>query len=309
MSLQTDVMLPVTTAGLMYPTLNTLIHQIAMPNLVARGFFQTYTLTTGNSITFPKQSGSTGAVVDQIAEGAEIPIDVTPYEATTVVPKKYGLGFVVTRETIEDAMVPVVQDQLARIAIRVANKIDKDCIDAIDAGATSSVTATGKSLATDGTEFVMSGSGGPGLGMYDIIDAKAEVEAYNYVPDTLLVHPSVKKFVERLPHFTALQYYGEPKMQEGWLATPGKFGEILGLDAFCSTNCPTGSAYVLSRGKTSNILGQYSPMGFFVERRPITTAIKPLEERDSIGIYVTTRYGVVVLEGKTICKIIKINSS
>jgi len=309
MSLQESILLPVTTAGIMYPALHTLIHQIAMPNMVSRTFFQQYSLTASNSITFPKQSGSTGAVVDQISEGAEIPLDVTPYSATTVVPKKFGQGFVITRETIEDTLVPVVQDQLARISIRVANKVDKDCISAIGAGATSSVTASGKSLATDGTEFVMSGSGGPGLGMYDIIDGKASIEAYSYIPDTLLVHPNVKKFVERLPHFTALQYYGQPKMQEGFIAVPGKFGDILGLDAYSSTNCPTGSAYVLSRGRTGNILGQYSPMGYFVERRPLTTAVKPLEERDSIGVYVTTRYGVTVLEGKTIAKIISINSS
>lgn len=203
----------------------------------------------------------------------------------------------------------MVQDQIARISIRVANKIDADCIAAIHAGATSSITAAGRSLAIDGTEFVMSGSGGPCLGMYDIIDGKADVEQYNYIPDTLLVHPNVKKCVERLPHFTGLQFYGQPRMQTGFIAVPGKFGDILGLDAYASTNCPTGSAYVLARGRTGNILSQYSPMGYFVERRSLTTAIKPLEERDSIGVYVTTRYGIVVLEGKTICKIININSS
>ena len=102
-------------------------------------------------------------------------------------------------------------------------------------------------------------------------------------------------------------------MQEGQLAAPGLFGEILGLDAFSSINIPgftrnyTGTyaaaqprAIIASRGRTSNILGQYSPLGFFVERRPLTTAVKPLEERDSIGIYVTIRYAPVVVQGKTI---------
>jgi len=57
-------------------------------NMVARSFFQPYTLTASNSITFPKQSGSPGAVVDEVAEGAGIPLDVTAYTSTTVVPKK-----------------------------------------------------------------------------------------------------------------------------------------------------------------------------------------------------------------------------
>jgi hypothetical protein len=193
--------------------------------------------------------------------------------------------------------------------LRFANKIDKDCISAISAGTGSSVTSTGKSLAFDGTEFVISGSGGPGIGTYDIINAKAQVEQYNYMPDTLLVHPLAKTHIEKLPHFTSLMHYGEPVLQEGLMQVPGKFGDIMGLDAFSSTNCPTGSAYVLSRGKTSNIMGQYSPMGMFVERRPITTGIKSLEERDSVGVYITARYSPVVLQGNTICAIAGINVS
>jgi len=45
----------------------------------------------------------------------------------------------------------------------------------------------------------------------------------------------------------------------------------------------------------------------FVERRPITTAIKPLEERDSMGIFITMRYGVTVLKGETATAINAIN--
>ena len=257
---------------------------------------------------------------------------------------------------IEDSLIPnignftngkVQQDQLVRSALRFANKIErkskkgfhrlnKDCISVIGTGTGSSVVASGKSLAFDGTEFVISGSGGPGIGTYDLINGKAQIEQYNYMPDTLLVHPLQKAHIEKLPHFTSLMHYGEPILQEGLIAVPGKFGDILGLDAYASINCPTGSAYVLSRGRTTNILGQYSPMGMFVEifeseqskedriklisekeevpdsklhRRPITTGIKALEERDSVGVYITARYSPVVLRGETICAIAGINVS
>jgi len=277
--------------------------------MVARQFLMNYSLTASNSITFPKQSGSPAAVVNQVAEGAEFPMDVTAYSAVNVVPYKVAHGFIITRETIEDSLIPIQQDQLARAALRVANKVDKDCISVIQAGRSGSTAATGKSLALNGTEFVLSGSGGLGIGMYDIIAGKALIENNNYMPDSLLVHPRAKVFIERLPHFTAQYSYGEPRMQTGFIATPGKFGDILGLDAYASTNCPTGSAFVLSRGKTTNILGQYSPLGFFVERRPITTAIKPLEERDSIGIYVSMRYAPAVIRGEAACEITGINVS
>jgi len=146
MSLQREILSPVTTAGLLYPALHTLVVQIAMPNeneeeeslfsgnMVSRSFFQPYTLTASNSITFPKQSGSPGAVVDEVAEGAGIPLDVTAYSSTNVVPKKnvknifrqIGHGFVITREMIEDSLIPIQQDQLVRASLRVANKIDRD---------------------------------------------------------------------------------------------------------------------------------------------------------------------------------------
>lgn len=309
MSIQREILSPVTTAGMLYPALSQQIVQVAMPNMVAKQFFQPFTLSMSNSVTFPKQKGTAAAVVQKIGEGAEIPLDVTPYEQVNVVPYKIAHGFVITKETIEDSLIPVQQDQLVRAALRFANKVDIDCISAIAAGTGSTIAATGKSLFYSGTEAVISGSGGPGLGSYDIIDAKAKIEAYNFMPDSLLINPLAKTYIEKLPMFTSLEQYGQPKLQEGYMQVPGKFGTILGLDCYSSTNCPTGSAFVLSTGKTSNILGQYSPLGYFVERRAMTTGVKALEERDSVGVYITQRYAPVVLQGQTICSITGINVS
>lgn len=308
MSLQREILTPVTTAGMLYPALFTQISQIAMPNMVARNFYMPFNLTASNSVTFPKQKGSVAAVVQRIAEGAEIPLDVTPYEQVNVVPYKIAHGFVISKETIEDSLIPIQQDQLVRAALRFANKVDIDCINAIAAGTGSSVAATGKSLGYTGTEFVISGSGNVGLGQYDLIAAKAKIETNNYIPDTLLCHPLVKTYIEKLPHYSSLEQYGQPINMQGMMQVPGQFGTIAGLDCFSSTNCPTGSVYVLSRGKSANILGQYSPMGMFVERRPMTTGVKPLEERDSVGVYITARYAPVVLRGETICAITGIST-
>jgi len=48
------------------------LDSIIYANFPAKSFFQPYVLTASNSVTFPKQSGSPGAVVDEVAEGAEI---------------------------------------------------------------------------------------------------------------------------------------------------------------------------------------------------------------------------------------------
>ena len=85
-----------------------------------------YSLTASNSITFPKQNGETAAVVQKVAEGVEIPLDVTAYTSVNVVPYKIAHGFIITKEMIEDSLIPIQQDQLVRSALRFANKIDRD---------------------------------------------------------------------------------------------------------------------------------------------------------------------------------------
>ena len=303
MSFTREILSPVTTAGIMYPALHTQVVRVAMPNMVARQFLIPWTLTASNSVTIPKEQGSAGAVINELAEGQEIILDVTPYTSVNVVPKKIGHGFIITKETIEDALIPVQQLQLTRAALRAANKIDQDCITTINAGVAHSVTASGKSLGFNGQEFVVSGSAGPGLGIYDLADAIGKVEHFNYIPDTLLMNPVNKAQVARLPQFHALEYYGKPILQEGMLAKPGAFGELMGLTAYCSYNCPSGSAYVLATGQTANLLGAYSPLGFFVERRPLTTEIKALPERDGLAVYITARYAPVIIKGEAGCKI------
>ncbi len=313
MSLTTEILSPTYTAAGLYPALCTLISQVAMPNMIARQFLQPFSLQHGNSVTFPKQSGSAGAVINEVAEGAEILQDVTSYNYVNVTPYKVGQGFVITRETIEDSLLPIQQDQLIRVGLRAANKIDKDCVDTISAGCSgnNTVTATGVSLGMDGTQYTFSGSAGTGygLGQFDIIDAKKGLETGSFMPDTLFMSPKVKPWIEKNIWFSSYMVVGRNVVDQGIMQVPGMFGSIMGLDAYCSVNCTgssddtVGLAYVLSRGRTSTILGQYAPLGFFVERRPITTAVKPIEERDSIGIYVTARYSPVVIRGEAAAKI------
>lgn len=309
MSMNSEIYNPVVTAGGMYPALHSLIIGIAMPNMVARQFYQPYAMTSGNAVSFTKHSGSPGAVADEISEGAEIPMDVTPYSNVVVTPKKVGQGFMITKETLEDGMIPVQQQELVRKTLKIANKIDKDCISALQVGRSGSTAATGKSLGMDGSEFTLSGSGGPGLGTYDITEAKTLVENNNFIPDTILCHPRVKKYIERLPHYTAaFSVGGNGLMNQGiTIKGPGPFGTINGLDAFASTNCPTGSVFVLCRGASPNLSGVYAPLGFFVERRPITTEIQPSANRDSLGLFMTTRYGVAVLNGSAAAEITGVN--
>jgi hypothetical protein len=48
-------------------------------------------------------------------------------------------------------------------------------------------------------------------------------------------------------------------------------------------------------------------MGYFVERRPLTTEVQAMPSRDSMGVFITTRYGVSVVNGDPLAVISGIN--
>lgn len=294
-----DFVSPVTTAGGLYPALNTQIAQTAMPLMVARQFYQQYSLAgiKTNTITFPKQIGQTSTVFSQVEGGALISQDMTSYDYVNARPYKIGQGYMVTRELIEDSMLPVVQDQLMRKALVLGNTVDKDCVNTLISSvlAANTVNGTGNTLFFDGTVTAIATT----LGTHDIINAMVAVEGNNYEPNALFVSPKVLGDLRKLPHFHAMHYTGEQPAA----ILHGEVGEVMGLRVFKSNNCKTSAgshrAFVLSMGITSNVLAQYSPMGFFVEKRPITTQVEEVGERDSQAVYMTMRYVPVVLRAET----------
>jgi hypothetical protein len=80
----------------------------------------------------------------------------------------------------------------------MAFSIDADCMQVIDAGAANSSAGTGTSLGATGTEFTITG----GLGTKDILKAKAKVESYNFIPDTILLNPVNSRDLMYLPQFS-----------------------------------------------------------------------------------------------------------
>lgn len=259
-----------------------------MPALVVKRLLPEFPLVAGKTATFLKQSGSRAATISEITEGAEIPMDFTPYSYLTCTPYKKGLRERISRENIEDLYVPVIEDQLRRLARRMAYTIDNDCMTTIAAGAASSGTATGKSLGATGTEFAISG----GLGTKDILAAEAVIAAKNFIVDSLLVNPINARDLKYLPQFTLAAQYGEPVIQTGAI------GKVYGLDMYVSTVVPAGKAYILSTGP--NLSGAYAPMGFFVIKRPLTSDVQLQKEFDSVDVILSTRYAPVVLNGDAI---------
>jgi hypothetical protein len=210
-----------------------------MPALVVKKLLPEFPLVAGKTATFVKQSGSRAAAISEVTEGTELPMDFTPYTTVTVTPYKKGLRERISRENIEDLYIPVIEDQLRRLARRMAYTIDKDCMTVIDSAAASSSAGTGTSLSATGTEFTIGG----GLGTKDILKAKACIEGYNFIPDSILLNPVNARDVMYLPQFSLHMQYGEPVIQSGVIGT------IYGMAVYISTVVPAGTAYILSTGQ------------------------------------------------------------
>lgn len=290
MSLIRDALTWVDTGGIAYPALHKKIVELTMPALVVKQVLPEFPLVAGKTAAFIKQSGSRSAAITEIGEAAEIPMDYTPYTNVTVTPYKKGLRERVSRENIEDLYIPVIEDQLRRLARRMAYTIDLDCMNVIGSAAGNTSAASGKSLGATGTEFTITG----GLGTKDILWGKAKIESYNYIPDKLLLNPINSRDIYYLPQFTLHSQYGEAVIQNGAI------GKIYGMDVLVSTVVSAGTAYMLSTG--ANLSSAYSPLGFFVIKRPLMSDVEMKKEFDSVDVTLTTRYAPVILCGEAICQ-------
>jgi hypothetical protein len=79
-----DALSWVETGAVQYPALHKKIIELTMPALVVKRLFPEFPLVAGKTATFVKQSGSRAAAINEVSEGAELPMDFTPYTTVTV---------------------------------------------------------------------------------------------------------------------------------------------------------------------------------------------------------------------------------
>jgi len=297
MSFVRDALTWVDTGAIAYPALHKKIVEMTMPSLVVKRLLPEFPLVVGKTATFVKQNGTKSAAINEIAEGSEIPMDYTPYATVAVTPYKKGQRERVSRENIEDLYIPVIEDQLRRLARRMAYTIDKDCLTVIDQAAGWSSAGTGVSIGATGTEFTISG----GLGQKDILKGKAAIESKDFIPTDILLNPVNARDVMYLPQFSLNSQYGVAVVQNG------QIGTIYGLRISVSNVVTAGTAYMVSSGE--NLSGSYAPLGFFVLKRPLMTDVEIKKEFDAVDVSMTTRYSPVVLNGYCVAKFTGLNSS
>lgn len=290
----------------LYPGLSQIIVEYAMPPQVFRQLFLNYNTYGKQSVTIPKEAtpaNTPAMTVSRVGEGDELPLNVLPITNSTVTVYKVGQGYQVTREMIMFQQVPIIQQRLKRLGIEMGQTIDWDCAAVINASAGASTAVTGTTKGLDNTVVTDANT----LGQYDVVNARVRMMQNNLAAETLVVHPKAAGHLMKLPQYKAQMLYGEAGYQTG------EIGNIEGLRVLVTKNAGANADFTQTDGvnfvltgtnsTAPNALGQYTPMGYFVEALPIQTMMQDNNRRDAYEVYALTMYAPAVVYPNAIEKI------
>lgn len=278
-----------------YPELDTRILQAVFPANVFVNALTYYSIADRKvpAVTFVLQTiPSASPTIRPIGEGEDIPVDMTPYSRATTTPQFWGDSIRIPRTVTEDMSIPIIQDYLNRITWKTAYTRDKHVERTLNAGLSSTAHAAGTDnfVGFTGTGFDLTGT----LSQKDIRTAKVGVEdedVGNYLITDIILHAINAADLIRIPNYVSAYYYGQTDIGKNapLQQSTAPIGRLHGYNVWVSNVAPAGTAYFLA-ANGANVNNQYSPLGFFVEKRPPTTENIFWPSTDEFRVFITTRF-------------------
>lgn len=287
-------------SGVKYPKLHQRIMEIPFDAWDMRQLLMNVNVNTDRYV-IPKEVGSSTATVDRVAEGAETPLQYNDIESQEIETYKIGRGFEMTWEMVNQEQIPIMDQRLKALKLQLYNTVNYDIIMGIIDGVPGAniVAASGTSLGRDMSEVTIAGTPGE----YDITEAIRIVKENYKKPNLLICNPLGAQWIERLPHYSHADIYGEAVNQNGL------GGRLYGMQVVVSNQVPSGTMLIMSTEIESVYSKQYTPLGFFVLERDIDIRVRERNDRDAREIYAYMRYGIGVTRGENIAKITYTSSS
>jgi hypothetical protein len=116
-----------------YPETTRWFAERIMPNLSLKPILQDFSIRVGTTATIPKEVGTrVFAIEGKTAYGKPCVNDYTQRSSISICPYKIGIRVRINRETIEDEIVSIVEDQYRRVAKRVVLTIEGDVASCLD---------------------------------------------------------------------------------------------------------------------------------------------------------------------------------
>lgn len=277
-----------------YPELNARIIQAVFPANIFVNTLTYYSIADVRvpAVTFVLQNiPSSQPTIQPIGESEDIPVDMTPYSKSTTTPQFWGDAIRIPRTVIEDLQIPVMQDYLQRITFKTQYTRDKHVERTLNAGLSSTAHANGTDnfVGFTGTGFDLTNV----FSQKDIRTMKANVEKdpNNYLISDLIFNAINAADLIRIPNYTSAFYFGRTDVGVvGALQqATAPIGLLHGYNVWVSNVAAAGTVYSLAAGG-ANINNQYSPLGFFVEKRPPTAEQIFWPSTDEFRVFITTRF-------------------
>lgn len=292
MSIRRDLLTMYDTGAIQYPKIHNRILELTTPALVVRQLFQDAPVTEGRTITFVKEKGVNAVGISLAAEGGPAKMDFTNLDYATVTVYKRKEMIEITKETIDDISLPVLEQQLRRLSRRFAMQLDADCFNVLAAVAAANgltFACTGKTMSVTGTEVTVAST----LGMKDLNKARRIFLSKNQIMDGIIVDPIAEEGLRNLPGFVVVD---KPATQ------PDVPEYRIGNWAVKVSNLiPAGTAYAYSNGTSVN--GEYNPLGFLAVKQPIYSDVDISKKTDTLTPMISARYAPVVTNGNCVISI------
>jgi len=245
-----------------------------------------------NSYSTRFVKGETGTYANEVAEGAKIEIDTQEYTKLDVEIRKYGVRPLITNELIDDGLFPVVEMEIRKAGARLENKLNRVILNAFINGTTQNATPIANTVNPNG----------PHIAVADIARAIGEVKRDNYIPDTLVTHPTAEAWLFQDSNIAYASYMGS--------ATPlvtGNFPKLLGQTPYTCTvtdkaSAPLWDDTTAGTDFTAFIISK-NDCGVLTMRRDMTVEQYEDPIHDLIGLAFSMRYGADILQANAGCKI------
>jgi len=224
----------------------------------------------GSSVDVPiVKEGESSLEVYEVAEGADLPTNVVEYTDLNLKPKKYAVRIPITSEMLEDGYFSLLQQNVDTAGYKMAKKVDKLIINAVDAGAGNTV------------------SGGATISINNITTAMQYLEASDYAATDMIIGVAVANDIRNIDTFVEADKAGITDPSQSLI------GKIFGMNVWVSNNQTSTTAYVIDRSHAFVV----------AEKRAITINQWDDLVRDSRQASATMRFTAGVLRANSIAKI------
>lgn len=225
--------------------------------------------------------GETGTYAVDVAEGSKVPIDTQVYSKEDISIKKTGTRPIITNELIEDNLFDIVQLELSKAGARMENKLNRDCLLEI----LTDTTAGTSDVDPDGSH----------ISVTDVAKARADVGANNYMPDTIILHPSAEGYLLQDSNLVYASWAGQSKT-----LTSGKLPTFMGLKPYtCSVTTGSTDHYwdgTDGSNHYNGIILDSKAHTYLAMRRDLTVEEYEDPIHDILGIACTMRYGYATIQ-------------